>query len=137
MAGEPEADDLVEVAFVRNEGEAAMVRGLLETANIPSFLQGVGIDGPRVGVTWLPNSQQRVLVHAQRADEARVVVERALAENEAEAWPDIANAEYLEEDTGGRKPRSYGLIGGMARIYAVSIGAMAIIFGVYLLIHAT
>ncbi len=135
MTGEPKAGDLVEVAFVRSEGEAAMVRGLLETAEIPSFLQGVGIDGPRVGVTWLPNSQQRVLVHAQRADEARALVERARAENEAEGWSS-ANAEYLE-DAGGRKPRSYGLVGGMARIYAVSIGAMAIIFGVYMLIRAT
>jgi hypothetical protein len=135
VAGEPRSGDLVEVAFVRNEGEAAMVRGLLETAGIPSFLQGVGIDGPRVGVTWLPNSQQRVLVHAERADQARALVERTLAENEAEAWSN-ANAEYLDEAIGGRKPRSYGLIGGVARIYLWGFGVMAVAFGVFLLVRA-
>lgn len=135
MAGKSKAGDLVEVAFVRNEGEAAMVRGLLETAGIPSFLKGVGIDGPRVGVTWLPNSQQQVLVHAERAEEARALVERTLFENEAEAWS-TANAEHLEEAGGGRKPRSYGIVGGMARIYLWGFGAMAVAFGVFLLIRA-
>jgi putative signal transducing protein len=127
--------ELVEVAYVSNAGEAAMVQGLLEEAGIPSMLQGVGFDGPRIGVAWVPNAPQRVMVHAPRLEEARALIAKTLAENEGEALPEIANASYLEEAEGG-KPRSYGLIGGMGRIYLVSFGAMAVAFGVFLLLRA-
>lgn len=129
------ASELVEVAYVRDTGEAAMIQGLLEEAGIPSMLQGIGFDGPRIGVAWVPNSPQRVMVHAPRAEEARVLIARTLAENEGEAAPEIANARYLEGAEGG-KARSYGLIGGMGRIYLVSFGAMALAFGVFLLLRA-
>jgi hypothetical protein len=135
MPRQAEGRELVEVAFVSNAGEASMVQGLLEGADIPSMLQGVGFDGPRIGVAWSPNASQRVMVHAHRAEEARALLEKTLAENEEEAWPQIANAEYLE-DAGGGGPRNYGLIGGMGRIYLWSFGVMAVAFGVFLLLRA-
>lgn len=135
MAAAPDRGELVEAALVSDAGEAAMVQGLLEEAGIPSLLQGVGFDGPRIGVAWMPNSPQRVMVHAPRAEEARLLIEKTVAENEGEAEPEIANARYLEKADGG-KARSYGLIGGMGRIYLWSFGTMALAFGVFLLIRA-
>lgn len=129
--------DWVEVAFVRDEGEASMVQGLLEGNGIPSVIKGVGVQGPRVGVGWLPNNPHRVLAPSQRAEEARGLIERSLAENEAEA-PAAPSVEDLEEAAAGRGrgPRGYGLIGAYARAWIWSAVAMALIFGLFLLFRA-
>ncbi|HET7445056.1 MAG TPA: DUF2007 domain-containing protein [Solirubrobacterales bacterium] len=133
MAG---ASELVEVAYVRDAVEAAMIQGLLEEAEIPSMLQGIGFDGPRIGVAWVPNSPQRVMVHAPNAEKARDLIAGTLAENEGETAPEMANARYLEAAESGGKVRNYTWIGGLARIYVVGLVAMAVIFGLYLLSRA-
>lgn len=130
------ADDLVSVAWVANEHEAAMVQALLEEHEIPSLQRQMGLDGGVLGEGLLPGGGSRqVLVHRHRADEARTLVEAVLAESEQEI-PDPVNASHLEEAEGGRGPRNYGLIGGYARIYAVSAAAIALIFAVWLLLRA-
>jgi hypothetical protein len=129
--------DWVEVAFVANEGEASMVQGLLEGNGIPSLTKGIGVQGPRVGVGWLPNNPHRVLAPSQRAEQARSLIERALAENEAEALA-APSVEDLEEAAAsrGRGPRGYGVIGAYARAWIWSAVAMALIFGLFLLFRA-
>lgn len=130
---------LVEVAFVRDSIEGEMLRGVLETAGIPSMLQQVGFDGAQLGVGPLPTSggAQKVMVHAERAEDARALVLETLAEAEADAndeIPEPVNATYLE---GAKKgPRGYGIVGAYARIYLVSFGAMAAIFAIWLLSRA-
>lgn len=128
--------ELVEIAFVGDEGEAMMIQALLEEHEIPSLQQQVAPSGPQLGYGLMNpgGGARRVMVHAQRADRARALVAAARAEHEALLEP--VNAEYLEDAKGGRKPRNYGLIGGYARAYLVSFGAMALIFGGYLLLRA-
>jgi hypothetical protein len=133
-----DGDELVQVAFAREPVEGEMIQGLLEGHGILSMLRSEGINGPMVGYGALPpghaGASHRVMVRAERADEARAVLAGTLVEDEEGTWPESANARYLEE--GGRKPRGYGLIGAYARIYLWAFGAMALAFGVFLLLHA-
>lgn len=126
--------ELVEVAFVADEVQGAMIKALLEQYEIPSLLQQVGPSGRQVGsVVLTPGGSQRVMVHAHRAEEARAILAEAEAEAQQEA-PEPVNARYLEAAQGGRGPRSYGLIGAYVRIFAVSalaIVLMLAVFGVY------
>jgi Putative prokaryotic signal transducing protein len=125
--------DLVEVAFVGDEVQAGMIQALLEQHEIPSLQEQVGPSGRQLGTGLLnPGGSRRVMVHAQRVEEARAVLAEAMAEGEREA-PEPVNARYLEEDRGQGDPRSYGLIGAYARIFAVGFGTMALVFGVWLL----
>jgi hypothetical protein len=128
--------ELVEIAFVGDEAEAMMIQALLEEHGIPSLQQQVAPSGPQLGYGLMNpgGGARRVMVHAQRADQARSLVAAARAEHEA--LPEPVNAEYLADAQSGRKPRSYGLIGAYARIYLVSFGAMAMIFAAYLLLRA-
>jgi hypothetical protein len=129
-------DDLVSVTWVGNEHEAAMVQALLKEHGIPSLQRQMGLDGGVLGEGFLPGGGSRqVLVHRHRAEEARALVEAVQAETEQEV-PDPVNARYLEEGEGRRGPRNYGLIGGFARIYLASFVAIALIFGVWLLLRA-
>lgn len=113
-----------------------MVQALLEENEIPSMQRQVGLDGGVLGEGLLPGGGSRqVLVHRHRVDEARTLVEAVLSETQQEI-PDPVNASYLEAAEGGRGPRNYGLIGGYARIYAASAVAIAVIFGVWLLLRA-
>lgn len=127
---------LVEVTFVRDSIEGEMIRGVLETAGIPSILQQVGFDGAQLGLGPLPThgGAQKVMVHAEREQEARAVIADAVAGTEVEI-PEPINAEYLE-GADDRGPRSYGVVGAYARIYIVSIAAIAAIFLVWLLSRA-
>jgi putative signal transducing protein len=135
-----EVSDLVEVAFVGNEYEAAMIQALLEEQAIPSLQQQVGLDGRQLGYGSLPGGvlagggSRRVMVHAHRAEEARALLAEALAEGDADI-PEPVNAKYLEDGTGGRKPRNYGLVGAFARIWLWSLGAMALAFAVFMLLR--
>jgi hypothetical protein len=126
--------DLVEVAFVGDEFQAEMIRALLDGEGIPSIQEQVTPSGPQLGYGLMNphGGARRVMVHAERADRARTLIEAASAE---EAPPEPVNAEYLEDDQGGRKPRNYGLIGGYARAWFWSILAIAGFFLVWLLLR--
>lgn len=128
--------DLVEVSFVGDEHQAAMIQALLEDRGIPSLQQQVGPSGPQLGYGLMNpgGGARRVMVHPHRADEARAIL--VAAEAEAGDLAEPVNAEYLEDARGGRKPRNYNLIGAYARIYFVSFAAMALIFGAWLLLRA-
>ena len=132
-------NDLVEVAFVGDEVQAAMIEALLESEGIPSMQEQVGPSGRQLNSSLLsPGGTRRVMVHAHRAEEARALLAEATAEGEREA-PDSVNARYLEEGGGGRRLRNYGMIGAYARMLAVSAAAMAamgLVFAVYLLFRA-
>lgn len=131
--------DLVEVAFVADEVEAAMIQALLEQYEIPSMQEQVGPSGRQVGsVVLTPGGTKRVMVHAERAEEARAILAEARVESEQEA-PESINARYLEEAQGGRGPRRYGLFGAYLRMFAVFAAAIVLmlaIFGLFLLLRS-
>lgn len=128
--------ELIEVAFVADEPQALMIQALLEGHGIPSLQQQVMPSGPQLGYGLMNpgGGARRVMVHGHRAEEARALIGNAQLLGEESQEP--VNAEYLEEAAGGRKPRSYGLIGGYARAYLWSFGAMALAFGAYELLRA-
>ncbi|HET8954754.1 MAG TPA: DUF2007 domain-containing protein [Solirubrobacterales bacterium] len=128
--------DLVEVAFVGDEFQAEMIRALLDEHGIPSIQEQVAPSGPQLGYGLMNPSggARRVMVHAERADRARALIETATAEGAQEA-PEPVNAEYLEDAEGGRGPRNYGLIGGYARAWFWSVLAMAGFFVAWLLLR--
>jgi len=127
--------ELVEIAFVGDEAQAMMIQALLEARDIPSLQQQVTPSGPQLGYGLMNpgGGARRVMVHPHRADEARAIL--AAAEAEAEYLAEPVNAEHLA-DAQGRKPRSYGLIGGYARAYFWSFAAMGLAFGAYMLLRA-
>jgi Putative prokaryotic signal transducing protein len=129
-------EELVGVAHATDRAEAEMIQGLLESAGIPSVLQQVGIDGPLLGVGWLNpgGGSRRVMVRASQSEEAQSLLANSLAEGERVDLPETAAPSYPEE-TEGRKPRSYGLIGAYVRIWAWSFGAMLLAFAVFLLLR--
>ncbi|MFL5871857.1 MAG: DUF2007 domain-containing protein [Solirubrobacterales bacterium] len=124
--------DLVEVAFVGDEFEAEMIRALLDEHGIPSIQQQVSPSGPQVGYGLMNpgGGARRVMVHAERAERAKVLVEAAKAEGPP---PEPVNAEYLENAQGGRGPRNYGLIGGYARAFFWSFLTLALVFAIWML----
>ncbi|HEU4739785.1 MAG TPA: DUF2007 domain-containing protein [Solirubrobacterales bacterium] len=73
------ADDLVEIAFVGDEGEAAIIQALLDESGIPSLQQSAGRDGSKFGHIFagLDGGSRRVMVHAHRAAEARAILDEA------------------------------------------------------------
>jgi len=124
----------VEVAFVGDEFEAEMIRALLDEHGIPSLQQQVGPSGPQLGYGLMNpgGGMRRVMVHPHRADRARALIEATRSEG---PLPEPVNAEYLEDAAGGRKPRSYGLIGGYARAYFWSLAAMGGAFAGFVLLR--
>jgi hypothetical protein len=72
-------EDLVQIAFVGNEGEGAIVQALLEGSGIPSLLQQAAPDGTKLGQMFagLGGRSRRVMVHAHRAAEARAILDEA------------------------------------------------------------
>jgi len=130
-------EDLVKVAWARDHVEGEMMRGLLENAGIPALLRPEAVDGPKVGFGLLNpgGGPQQVLVRAEQAERARALLGETLVEDEATAFPEPVNAQHLEDARGGRKPRSYGLLGAYGRIYFWSFGAFAAAFAVFLLLR--
>jgi hypothetical protein len=128
-------DELVEVAFVGNEYEGAVIQALLEENGIPSLQQRTGVAGEMLGYGALTGGgSRRVMVHAPRAEKARAL----LAEAEAAAdLPEPVNAEYLEDAQGGHEPRNYGVLGAYARSLFWSLIGLALLVGVVALLHAT
>ncbi|MET0557406.1 MAG: DUF2007 domain-containing protein [Solirubrobacterales bacterium] len=129
--------DLVEVAFARDATEAGLIEGLLENVGIASMRQQVGVDGPRLGYGILNpgGGAMRLMVRADRAEEARTLLAETFSEAEEE-FPDPANTGYLADATSGRRPRGYGLLGAYARIWAWGFGAMLAAFALFLLLRA-
>ena len=131
---------LVEVAFAANAAEGEMIQGLLLNEEIPSLLQPIGLSGPQAGVgafrSGFGGGGRRVMVHAGRAEEARTLLAETMVEDEEAAQPEIANARYLEDASGGRRPRDYGRGGAYLRIYLWGFGVMALAFGAFLLLRA-
>lgn len=125
---------LVEAAFAGNPAEAEMIQGLLKNGGIPSLLRPTGLNGLLLGIGLLPPSSQRVMVRTSQADAARRLLASTLIEEEQEAGEEVADAARLDEAS-GRKPRSYGLFGAYARIWLWSLSAVAIAFGVFLLLR--
>jgi hypothetical protein len=127
--------DLVAVAHLPDRAQAEMIRGFLESNGIPSFLQQTAVEGPLIGTGLLPNTPQRVMVDACRAEAARRLIDAAEAgAYDGGEW-DTANAAHLA-DAEGRGARNYGLIGGYARFWIWSIAAMAAAYGVFLILRA-
>jgi hypothetical protein len=137
IAMSPRDDDgLVGVAYANDRVEAEMIQGLLESAGIPSVLQHTGVDGPMLGIGWLNpgGGSRQVLVRADQSEQARALLTETLDKAEQESWAETANAAYLEE-TAGRNPRNYGLVGAYARIWAWSLGLMLLAFAIFLLLR--
>jgi hypothetical protein len=136
----PPGSELVKVAFARDRVEGEMIHGLLENAGIPSLLEqeGLSVDGPQLGfglaTSGFGGGPRRVMVHANRADDARALLAETLVAEEEEAPPEIVNAEYLEEAGGGRA-RNYGVVGGYARAMFWSLAIMGVAFGVFLFLR--
>jgi len=77
--------ELVEAALVPNETEAEMIRGLLESAGIPSIVQAAGMfEGTRHGFGGVPvyGGAQKVMVHAHRLEEAEALIAGTPPEDE-------------------------------------------------------
>lgn len=127
---------MVQVAFTQNAVEGEMIRGLLEAEGIPSLLQPTSFNGPMVGVGLLPVSAQRVMVHPEQAPSARELLTETLVDDGQSVEAEIANATHLEE-TQGRQPRNYGVIGAYARAWVWSIVVFAVAFAVFLLLRGT
>jgi hypothetical protein len=129
------------VAFANDRIEGEMIHGLLENAGIPSLLQQVGlnVDGPQLGfglaTRGFGGGPQRVMVHANRAEQASALLAETLVEGAEEAWPEVANAEYLEDTQGGRA-RNYGVVGAYARALLWSLGIIGLAFAAFLLSRA-
>lgn len=71
--------ELVEVAFVPDEVQAATIQALLKQHGIPSLQQQGAPEGSRFGSFFpgLAGGQRRVMVHAHRVEEARAVLDEA------------------------------------------------------------
>lgn len=127
--------DLTQVALTEVPGEAGAVQGLLESAGIASILEPAQFNGPMVAYGLLPPKFQRVMVRPEDAEAARELLSEAFVEEPPELLEEPVNATYLE-DASGRRARSYGAIGGYARMYAFGLIGMAVIFGGFLLVRA-
>lgn len=131
--------ELVDVAFARDPVEAGLIKGLLENAGIPSLLQQarLNVDGPQLGfglaTSGFGGGPQRILVHAERAQQARSLLADTLIESNVEVSPDFGSA----EEEGGGRARNYGVVGAYARAMGWSLLIMAAAFGVFLLLRAT
>jgi Putative prokaryotic signal transducing protein len=132
---ESDREELVGVAYANDRVEAEMIQGLLESAGIPCALQHLGVDGPQLGIGWLNpgGGSRQVMVRADQAENARALLAQTLAEDER-GDPQRSDATYPEEGE-GRQPRNYGLIGAYARIWAWSLGLVALAFAVFLLLR--
>lgn len=141
MEGDRSGDELVKVAFARDRVEAEMIHGLLKNAGIPSLLEQarLNVDGPQLGFglasQGFGGGPQRVMVHANRAEQARTLLADTLVEDKEQEWGELANTGHLEDGEGGGA-RSYGVLGAYGRAFFWSIGAMAVAFGVFLLLRA-
>ena len=64
-------------------------RACLRTEVSSSFLQPLGVNGPQLGIGLLPTNPQRMMVHADQAEDARILLADTLVENEQGIWPEV------------------------------------------------
>jgi putative signal transducing protein len=126
--------DLVEVAFAGDAAEGELIQGLLEGGGIACILRPAGINGPMLGFGLLPRAAQRVMVRPERAQAARGLLYENLFANEQDAAEGLSDAGDMDASSG--KLRNYGLLGGYARAWLFSVGAMAIVLAVFLLVRS-
>jgi hypothetical protein len=131
-----EGEDLVSVAFANDRAEGNMIQGLLDSAGIPSVLQPISVDGPQLGIGLLNpgGGSHKVMVRSDQAEAARALLGEAVAPSEAEGWAK-GDGSLDGEETEGRMPRNYGLIGAYGRIWGWSLGAMVFAFAIFLLLR--
>jgi hypothetical protein len=81
-------EELVGIAHAKDRVEAEMIRGLLESAGIPSTVQQTGIDGPPLGFGLLNpgGGSRRVMVRAGQVKAAQAVLAEVLVEDEQVDW---------------------------------------------------
>lgn len=128
-------EEPIGVAFVRDRPEAEMIQGLLRTADIPSFVKQVGIDGPQLGFGLLSRGgSQQVMVRPDHAEAARALLAETEVAHEPESWAESKLSEA--EETTGRGPRTYGVLGAYGRAYVWSAVAFALAFGAFALSRA-
>jgi hypothetical protein len=111
----------VRVSAARDELDAEMIRGLLQSAGIPGFKRGGSI-----------------VVREEHAEEARAVLAETLLASEREDLPEPVNARYLAQAEGrspARRGRG-GAAGAYARMYLWGFGLMVLAFAVFLLVRA-
>lgn len=130
-------EESVGIAYANDRVEAEMIRGLLESAGIPSAVQQRGIDGPLLGLGLLNpgGGSRRIMVHANQAEAARAVLAESLVPGEPDGWDAPVDADGTSE-VPGPKPRNYNLIGAYARIWFWSFIAMGLAFAIFLLLRA-
>lgn len=129
-------EELVGVAYADDPVKAEMIKGLLENGGVPSVLLPLGVDGPQVGIGLLNpgGGSRRVMVRRDCLEQARALLAEVLVEDERWEWSDTANARHLDAARGG-KARNYSLLGAYARVWLWCLAAMALAFGIFLLLR--
>jgi hypothetical protein len=129
-------DGLVQIAFAETREEAALIRGLLRNEGIRSLAKQTSINGPSLGTGLLTASSRRIYVRDADAEAARTLLGETMVEEPVEEEiPESANERYLNEATGGHKPRDYSVLGAFARFYLAAIVIIAVALAAFLLLH--
>jgi len=63
-------DELVQVAYAPDPGEAAVIQGALESRGIDSLVRSTGVDGPQIGYGLASQVGQLVFVRAAEVEAA-------------------------------------------------------------------
>jgi len=73
-----------------------------DSAGIPSVLQQMGVDGPRLGIGLLNpgGGSQRVMVRSDQAEAARALLGEAAVPSEPEDWIDDGSSPYAKRRDG-------------------------------------
>jgi hypothetical protein len=114
-------NELVQVAFAADPVQAGVIQGLLEDRGISSVLEATSPSGTILVEPLLPESPQRVMVSADAAVDARIVLAEVL--------------EVDEQTTAGWQRFGHGLLGALVKATVVSFGAMALVYCVFLLLR--
>lgn len=117
-------DDLVKVAFARNQAEAEMLQGLLTEAGIPSILRrSAGFDNPE----FLASGPRDVMVNQGAAQRAREVLAETLIESEDDERAQLEEQRRLARgETGATSPARLAFWVGVA-----AVGAFVLVWLLY------
>ncbi|MGN6276621.1 MAG: putative signal transducing protein [Solirubrobacterales bacterium] len=117
-------DDLVKVAFARNQVEGEMLQGLLSEAGIPSVLKrSFGFDNP----DFLAGGPHDVLVNEGAAKRAREVLAETMLEDEADEARELEEQRRLARgETGVVSPAKLAFW-----IVAIAIAAFILLWLLY------
>jgi hypothetical protein len=117
-------DDLVKVAFARNQMEGEMLQGLLSEAGIPSVLKrSFGFDNP----DFLASGPRDVMVNEGAAQRAREVLAETMLEDEADEARELEEQRRLARgETGVVSPARLAFW-----IAAIAIAAFILLWLLY------